>query len=65
MFHLRPNASKLVLLHLVDHLRERGAEWLDVQVLSPHLEALGARAIPRDEFLGLLAAARRRRLKLF
>lgn len=65
MFRLRPNASKLALLHLVDHLRERGAEWLDVQVMSPHLEALGARAVPRDEFLEMLAAARRRRLELF
>jgi leucyl/phenylalanyl-tRNA--protein transferase len=65
MFRLRPNASKLALLHLVDHLRERGVEWLDVQVITPHVEALGARLIPRDEFLELLAAARERGLKLF
>lgn len=65
MFRIRPNASKLALLHLVDHLRERGLEWLDVQTTTPHLESLGARLIPRDEFLELLAATRKRGLKLF
>jgi leucyl/phenylalanyl-tRNA--protein transferase len=65
MFHLRPNASKLALLHLIDHLRARGLEWLDIQVLTPHMEALGARLVPREEFLELLANARRRGLKLF
>jgi leucyl/phenylalanyl-tRNA--protein transferase len=65
MFHLRPNASKLALLFLVEHLRARGLDWLDVQVLTPHLEALGARLVPRDEFLARLAHARQRNLKLF
>jgi leucyl/phenylalanyl-tRNA--protein transferase len=65
MFHLRPNASKLALLFLVEHLRARGLDWLDIQVLTPHLEALGARLIPREEFLERLAVARRRDLKLF
>jgi len=65
MFRLRPNASKLALLHLIDHLRARGLDWLDVQVLTPHVEALGARLIPREEFLELLARTRARGLKLF
>lgn len=65
MFRIRPNASKLALLHLVDHLRERGLEWLDVQTTTAHLESMGARLIPRDEFLDLLAATRKRGLKLF
>ena len=65
MFHLRPNASKLALLHLIEHLRARGLEWLDIQVLTPHTEALGARLVPREEFLELLARARRRGIKLF
>jgi leucyl/phenylalanyl-tRNA--protein transferase len=65
MFRLRPNASKLALLHLIDHLSARGLEWLDIQVLTPHMEALGARLVPREEFLELLANARRRGLKLF
>ena len=65
MFHLRPNASKLALLFLIEHLRARGLGWLDVQVMSPHLAALGAKEISRDEFLLRLAAARARCLKLF
>jgi len=65
MFYLRPNASKLALLHLVDHLRGRGLEWMDIQMATPHMEALGARLVPRDQFLEMLAAARERGLKLF
>lgn len=65
MFRLRPNASKLALLHLVDHLTVRGAEWIDIQQLTPHMEALGAREIPREEYLGRLAVALRGGLDLF
>jgi leucyl/phenylalanyl-tRNA--protein transferase len=65
MFHLRPNASKLALLHLIDHLRARGLDWLDAQVMTPHIQALGARLITRDEFLDKLAHTRRLGLKLF
>lgn len=65
MFRVRPNASKLALLFLIDHLRARGLDWLDVQVMTPHVQALGARPVPREEFLQLLADTRRRGLKLF
>ena len=65
MFHLEANASKLALLHLVDHLSARGAEWIDIQMLTPHMEALGAREITRDEFLARLASTRQRGLRLF
>ena len=65
MFHLRPNASKLALLHLIDHLQARGLDWIDIQVLTPHMTALGAKEISRDEFLQKLSATRARGLKLF
>ena len=65
MFHLEPNASKLALWHLIEHLRGRGLDWLDVQVLSPHLQRLGAKEIPREEFLEKLARARARGTTLF
>jgi leucyl/phenylalanyl-tRNA--protein transferase len=65
MFHLRPNASKLALLHLVEHLQARGLEWLDIQMLTPHMAALGGEEITRDEFLARLAATLARGLKLF
>ena len=65
MFYLRPNASKLALLFLVEHLKSRGLDWLDIQVMTPHMRALGARLISREEFLERLALARRRGLRLF
>lgn len=65
MFYKRPNASKLALLFLIDHLRERGATWLDVQVMTPHMEALGAKEIARADFLAKLEATQRRRIVLF
>ncbi|HEV2765406.1 MAG TPA: leucyl/phenylalanyl-tRNA--protein transferase [Pyrinomonadaceae bacterium] len=65
MFYLRPNASKLALLHLVEHLRSRGLDWLDIQVMTPHMHALGAKHLPRETFLRKLAATRARGLKLF
>lgn len=57
MFYREPNASKLALLHLVDLLKERGGEWLDIQQLTPHLEKLGAREIRRPDFLRRLSRA--------
>jgi leucyl/phenylalanyl-tRNA--protein transferase len=65
MFYLRPNASKLALLFLVEHLHARGLDWLDVQVLTPHVARLGAKLISRDAFLDQLACALERKLKLF
>ncbi len=65
MFHLEPNASKLALLHLVEHLRERGLEWIDIQMLTPHMESLGAKEIAREEFLKKLKATLKKGLKLF
>jgi leucyl/phenylalanyl-tRNA--protein transferase len=65
MFHLRANASKLALLHLIAHLADRGLDWIDIQVMTPHMEALGAKEISRDEFLLKLSATRARGLKLF
>jgi len=54
MFHLEPNASKLALLQLIDHLAARGATWIDIQQLTPHFEVLGARVWSRREFLAAL-----------
>ena len=49
MFRTQPNASKIAILHLVEHLKSRGAEWMDIQVMTPHMKAMGAELIPRDE----------------
>jgi leucyl/phenylalanyl-tRNA--protein transferase len=65
MFYRLPLASKLALLHLLDHLRERGLDWIDIQVMTPHMERLGATQIPRAQFLRLLHETRKRGVQLF
>ena len=65
MFSLRSNASKLALLFLIDHLKARGLDWIDIQMLTPHMEAMGATEIPRSEFLRRLVETQRRKLVLF
>ena len=65
MFFLRPNASKLALLHLIEHLSMRGLDWIDIQVMTPHMSALGAKLISRDRFLEKLSLALARELALF
>ena len=54
MFHFRPDASKAALATLVGRLRERGFVLLDCQQTTPHVVRLGAREIPRREFLALV-----------
>ncbi len=65
MFYRQPDASKLALLHLIEHLQGRGLDWIDIQVLTPHLARLGAKTIERDEFLRKLRRTRGRGLRLF
>jgi leucyl/phenylalanyl-tRNA--protein transferase len=57
MYTRRSDASKIALCHLVAHLRARGFALLDAQVMNPHLASLGARDIPRAEFLRRLREA--------
>lgn len=65
MFYKQPNASKLSLLFLIDHLKKRGSTWLDVQVMTPHMRALGATEIGRKEFLRRLKETQGFELNLF
>ena len=58
-------SSKLALLFLLEHLHARGLDWLDVQVLTPHVERLGAKLISRDQFLDKLNGALERGRELF
>jgi leucyl/phenylalanyl-tRNA--protein transferase len=57
MFHRATDASKVALVHLVDLLRDGGAELLDVQWKTDHLATLGVVEIPRAEYLERLAHA--------
>lgn len=65
MFHVAADASKLALLFLIEHLSARGATWLDCQVMTPHMEALGAREIKRAQFLDMLAEEQAAGRRLF
>jgi leucyl/phenylalanyl-tRNA--protein transferase len=57
-FHVRTDASKVALAALVERLRAAGgARLLDVQWTTPHLASLGARDVPRPEYLRMLRAA--------
>lgn len=55
MFSRATDASKVALAALVDELRARGWPLIDCQVHTPLLESLGAREIPRADFLRELA----------
>jgi leucyl/phenylalanyl-tRNA--protein transferase len=54
MFSKKSNASKYAFIQYVQRLREEGVELIDCQVYTEHLESLGARMIPREEFTSLL-----------
>ncbi|MCE5269415.1 MAG: leucyl/phenylalanyl-tRNA--protein transferase [Planctomycetaceae bacterium] len=56
-FHRVRDASKVALVHLIEHLQRRGFTLVDIQQLTPHTARLGAVAIPRAEYLTRLAAA--------
>lgn len=55
MFHLASNASKVGVLFLLAHLKKRGYSLIDIQMLTPVTQALGAQVISRREYLRRLA----------
>ncbi len=57
MFSRETDASKVCLVHLVEHLRRRGFTLLDVQFPNPHLEQFGLIELPRRRYLRRLAEA--------
>ena len=57
MFHRVTDASKAAVNYLVGHLKNRGYELLDVQWTNAHTRRLGARDIPRADYLSRLRAA--------
>jgi leucyl/phenylalanyl-tRNA--protein transferase len=64
MFHRRTDASKVALVRLVEIMRGDARDaavsrhrLLDVQWVTPHLDRLGAQAVPRPTYLKLLRRA--------
>lgn len=56
MFSHATDASKIALAHLCHFLAEREFGTIDCQMETAHLATLGARPIPRNEFLQRLAS---------
>lgn len=54
MFSRADNASKYAFISYAGQLRLEGVQLIDCQVYTEHLESLGARMIPRTEFINLL-----------
>jgi leucyl/phenylalanyl-tRNA--protein transferase len=65
MFYRESNASKLGLVFLIEYLSQRGATWIDIQTLTPHMERMGAEEIRRERFLERLHETQKQGLKLF
>jgi leucyl/phenylalanyl-tRNA--protein transferase len=63
MFFRIPNGSKVALVQLVAHLRERGFSLFDAQMLNPHLERFGAYKIDCEEYQILLDTAIKQKCK--
>lgn len=57
MFSVERDASKVALHTLVRLMLEQGGQLIDCQVASAHLDSLGARSIPRRQFVNELAGA--------
>lgn len=54
MFSHATDASKIALAHLARFLDRKGFGLIDCQMNTPHLASLGAREIPRGEFISRL-----------
>jgi leucyl/phenylalanyl-tRNA--protein transferase len=51
MFSRRTDGSKIAFAHMVRQLERWGFGMIDCQMYTPHLASLGAREIPRTEFI--------------
>ena len=56
MFSWRSDASKIAVAHLARYLERLGFGMVDCQMHTAHLASLGAREIPRDNFIARLDA---------
>jgi leucyl/phenylalanyl-tRNA--protein transferase len=54
MFSIVPNASKVALIHLAQQCQKKQYQLIDCQMYTTHLESMGGREIPRQEFLRVL-----------
>lgn len=55
MFHHRNNTSKLALYVLMQKLKDSGINWLDTQMVTGVVRAMGGIEIPRKNFTELIS----------
>lgn len=60
MFTRIPDGSKLALAYLVRFLTAEGVPWIDCQQQTSHLASLGARPMPRSDFIHGISALTKR-----
>lgn len=64
MFHRATDMSKVALLYAAATLSGAGVRLFDVQFLTPHLKSLGAREVPRADYLQAVSQATQLNLRL-
>ena len=55
MFHTMTDASKVAFVRLVEFCKTHHFIFIDAQQETPHLASLGAKPVPRRDYLGMLA----------
>ena len=63
MFFRVPEASKVAMVRLVEHLRSRDFALFDAQIQNPHLARFGAFEVPEREYNAMLERAAKRRAR--
>jgi len=58
MFSVAPNASKIALWHLCQHMLKHQGALIDCQIMNDHLASLGAIELTRSDFLQQLSLLR-------
>ncbi|MCD1599215.1 leucyl/phenylalanyl-tRNA--protein transferase [Rheinheimera aquimaris] len=54
MFNFLPDAAKIALVVLQQHLKAVAEGWIDCQLPNPFLQQMGVQSIPREEYISLL-----------
>jgi leucyl/phenylalanyl-tRNA--protein transferase len=55
MFHTEDNASKVALVSLMYTLHQREIDWIDTQMVTPVVKALGGIEVEREIYLKMLS----------
>lgn len=51
MFFKKTGASKFALVKIVEFLKSKGLDWMDIQMVTPLMEQFGGKYISRNEYL--------------